>query len=266
LIPSVSLLALWNAKCPTVGTFHAAANSSAGYRLSRLVLNRAARRLTIRTAVSAAARDLAATYFPGDFSITPNGVDFDRFASGPTFRAVDEPPTVLFLSRLEKRKGLDVLIRAVASISDVPVRLLVAGDGPERGAGESLARELGVDARFLGRVDQVDLPDVYRRASVYCAPGRGSESFGIVLLEAMAAGIAVVCSDLPGFRDVAGGTAILTPPGDHSALGDALRKVLTDEGLRTSMGEKSSARAREFDWAKLVDDVERLYDEALVRA
>ncbi|HET7482752.1 MAG TPA: glycosyltransferase family 4 protein [Actinomycetota bacterium] len=262
LIPSTSLLALWNATAPLVGTFHAAAPSSTAYRLSRPVLNRAARRLAVRTAVSIAARDLAAAYFPGDFRITPNGVDFERYASAPAVRNAGDPMTVLFLSRLEKRKGLGVLIRAVARLSDVAVRLVVAGDGPERGAAEALARQQGVDAVFLGRIDEVDLPSLYRNATVYCAPGLGGESFGIVLIEAMAAGAPLVCSDLPGFRDVAGGAGLLVPPDNERALADALRDVLQDEELRRSMSERSSERARLFDWGRLVRDVEKLYDEA----
>ena len=263
LIPSVSLLALWNAKCPTVGTFHAAAASSAGYRLSRPVLERAARRLDVRTAVSAAARDLATTYFPGDFTITPNGVDYERFASAPAVRPAHGPATVLFLSRIEKRKGLEVLMYALESLAVDGVRLMVGGDGPERPVLEKLGAETGIDVRFLGRIDEVDLASLYRSATVFCAPGLGGESFGIVLIEAMAAGAPVVCSDLPGFRDVTEGVGLLVPPGDPAALGAALKRVLGDDALQADMSRKSSERARRYDWSILVRDVERVYDTAV---
>jgi phosphatidylinositol alpha-mannosyltransferase len=230
------------------------------------VLERAARHLSVRTAVSAAARDLTATYFPGEFTITPNGVDYERFANALSVRTIDDPPTVLFLSRIEKRKGLNVLIRAIAGISGVGARLIVGGDGPDRSSAERLAAELGIDAQFLGRVDQVDLPGLYRRASVYCAPGLGGESFGIVLIEAMAAGAPVVCSDLPGFRDVAGDVALLVPPRDGDALSTALERVLTDETQQKEMSAASSERARKYDWAKLVVNVEHIYDDALAGA
>jgi phosphatidylinositol alpha-mannosyltransferase len=266
LIPSLSLLALWNAHAPVVGTFHAAAESSAGYRLARPVLERAIRRVTVRTAVSAAARALAEEYFPGDFLITPNGIDLDRFQRASAMTLTDNPTSVLFFSRVEKRKGLSVLIRAVAKLADLDVELVVAGAGPQERAARSLADSLGVEARFLGRVDEADVPGVFRSATVYCAPGLGGESFGIVLLEAMASGVPVVCSDLPGFRDVAGGTAILVPPGDADSLASALRKIVTDPVERERMAACSRERAAAFDWNHLVEDVEKIYRMALERA
>jgi phosphatidylinositol alpha-mannosyltransferase len=263
LVPSLSLLALWNAKCPVVGTFHAAAESSAGYRLARPLLERALHRVTVRTAVSNAARALAAEYFPGDFVITPNGIDLERFASASAMALSDSPNSVLFFSRLEKRKGLGVLIRAAALMSDVDFRLVVAGSGPLERSSRSLAESLGVEADFLGRVDDADVADVFRSATVYCAPGLGGESFGIVLLEAMAAGTPVVCSDLPGFSDVAKDQALLVPPGDPEALADALRSVLIDPARQEEMSAASRARAADFDWDVLVEQVERVYRQAL---
>jgi len=266
LIPSLSLLALWNAEVPTVGTFHAAAESSAGYRLARPLLDRAARGLTVRTAVSNAARALAAMYFPGDFVITPNGIDIARFENASAMTMPDGPPSILFFSRLEKRKGLDVLIRAAAELHDVECELVIAGAGPQERSSRRLAKSLEVPARFLGRVDEADLPGVYRSATVYCAPAIGGESFGIVLLEAMAAGLPVACSDLPGFREVAGGAAAFAPPGDHGELADTLRRLLADPGRRREMSDRSRERAARFDWRVLVHDVERLYERAVSAA
>lgn len=266
LVPSLSLLALWNAKSPVVGTFHAAAESSAGYRLARPLLERALHRVTVRTAVSNAARALAQEYFPGDFVITPNGIDLERFERASAMSLSKSPMSVLFFSRLEKRKGLSVLIRAAARITDVEFRLVIAGAGPLERSARSLAASLGVDADFLGRVDEEDVADVFRSATVYCAPGLGGESFGIVLLEAMASGVPVVCSDLPGFRDVAKDQAILVPPGDAEALADALRRVLVDPAERERMSAASRSRAAEYDWNVLVKDVEGVYEEAIARA
>ncbi|MGH2807682.1 MAG: glycosyltransferase family 4 protein [Actinomycetota bacterium] len=263
LIPSLSLLALWNAPCPAVGTFHAAAEESSGYRVARAVLDRAANRLAIRTAVSGAAKALASMYFPGDYVITPNGIDFERFASAVP-RVIGYPgrPKVLFLSRLERRKGIDVLLQAMSTLSDVGCELVVAGDGPQRGSAQVRAPQLGVDAHFLGRVDDDDVASLFKTATVYCAPGVGGESFGIVLVEAMSAGAPIVCSDLPGFREVAAGAAELVPPGDPDALAAALRRVLTDPAKQAEMREKSLHRAHFFDWARLVRDVEHLYEHA----
>ena len=265
LVPSLSLLALWNAKAPVVGTFHAAAESSAGYRLARPLLERAVRRITVRTAVSNAARALADEYFPGDFTITPNGIDLARFERASAMALTEAPMSVLFFSRLEKRKGVEVLIRAAAQMSDVEFRLVVAGAGPQDRSARALASSLGVEADFLGRVDEADVPGVFRSSTVYCAPGLGGESFGIVLLEAMASGVPVVCSDLPGFREVAGDQAVLVPPGDADALAAALRRVLADPEQRERMSRASRERAAEYDWNVLVAGVEDVYREAVRR-
>lgn len=263
LIPSLSLLALWNAPCPAVGTFHAAAEESSGYRFARAVLDRAAKRLAVRTAVSSAAKALASMYFPGEYVITPNGVDYERFATAVP-RVIGYPgrPKVLFLSRLEKRKGIDVLLEAMGKLTDLDCELVVAGDGPMRGTAQVRAPQLGVAAHFLGRVDDADVGSLFKSATVYCAPGIGGESFGIVLVEAMSAGAPVVCSDLPGFREVAAGAAELVPPGDPGALAETLRRVLSDPGRQAEMREKSLHRAHFFDWARLVRDVEHLYEHA----
>lgn len=266
LIPSLSLLALWNSEAPTVGTFHAAAESSAGYRLARSILDRAVRRLTIRTAVSNAARALAATYFPGDFVITPNGIDIDRFDKASAIAAPEGPPSILFFSRLEKRKGVEVLIRAASRMPDVAHEVVIAGAGPQERSARRTSRSLGVEARFLGPIDEANLPGVYRSASVYCAPALGGESFGIVLLEAMAAGLPVACSDLPGFREVASGVAAFSAPGDADDLAATLRRLLSDPRERQEMCVRSRERAARYDWNVLVRDVEIIYQRAVSTA
>lgn len=261
LIPSLSLLALWNTEAPTVGTFHAAADESRGYRLARPVLERAAERLTVRTAVSDAARALASRYFEGDYKLTPNGVDTRRFAEADPMDVGIEK-TVLFLSRLERRKGLEVLVQAMTRLRDMDVKLVIGGSGPEERYARNLARNLGVNAEFVGRVHDEELPRLYKSADVYCAPGLGGESFGIVLIEAMAAGAPVVCSDLPGFRAVAGAAAELVPPGDAGRLADALRLVLGDEERARAMSKASSRLAAAYDWDRLVQNVESIYQQA----
>ncbi len=260
LIPSISLLALWNTETPTVGTFHAAAESSFGYHASRPVLNRAAKRLVVRTTVSEAARALVSRYFPGDYLLTPNGVDIARYASAEPLD-LGPGPKILFLSRLEERKGLDVLIRATAELAELKVTLVVAGDGPERRAVKSLARRLMVPVRFLGRVEEDVKVRLYNSCHVYCAPALGGESFGIVLLEAMAAGSPVVCSNLDGFRGVAQGAAVLTPPGDPSGLAAGLRSVLTSPDRAARMRRLSREVAAEYDWSKLAAGVEEIYEK-----
>ena len=264
LIPSLSLLALWASGLPPiVGTFHAAAEESLGYRTARPILDRAARRLSLRTAVSESARSLVHRYFPGEYAITPNGVELERFADADRLD-LGPGPHVLFLGRIERRKGLEVLIQAMARVRDLDVTLVVAGEGPEAKSAEAMARSLDVRARFIGSLAEDDVPRAYRTADVYCAPGLGGESFGIVLVEAMAAGAPVVCSDLPGFRAVVGEAAVRVPPGDADKLADALRAALTDR--KEELARRSSERAHVFDWKNLVVGVEAIYRRALAQA
>ncbi|HEX2050259.1 MAG TPA: glycosyltransferase family 4 protein [Actinomycetota bacterium] len=264
LVPSLSLLALLGCDAPAVGTFHAAADDSAGYRLARPVLERALRRLSVRTAVSDAARDLVARYFPGDYLPTPNGVDTARFAAA---EPLDLGPgrKVLFLGRIERRKGLDVLVRSFAR-AGLDAELVVAGSGPEEASCRRLAASLGVCARWLGRLDDDDVARAYRAADVYCAPNLGGESFGIVLVEAMAAGAPLVCSDLPGFRAVAQGAARLVPPEDADALAAALAAVLSDGAVAARMAARGSERAAAYDWDRLAGGVEAAYERAVAAA
>lgn len=261
LIPSTSLLALTSTTVPAVGTFHVSADSSLGFKVAGPVLERAAKRLAVRTAVSDPARSFANRYFPGDYLLTPNGVDTERFSTAlPAELAPGQ--SILFLSRLERRKGAEVLIQAMARLRDVDVTLIVAGDGPERRKLEGLARRLEVPVRFLGRVPGEDLPSLYTGATVYAAPALGGESFGIVLVEAMAAGTPVVCSDLDGFRSVANAAAKLVPPGDAGSLALALREVLTSAELRDEMTRMGRRLSSMYDWNRLASNVEAAYEKA----
>lgn len=263
LIPSLSLLALLNTKAPVVGTFHASAEASLGYRVAKPLLKRALKRLEVRAAVSEAARELVATYYPGDYVLTPNGVDVSRFSGAGTLEWGGASKKILFLGRLEQRKGLEVLIRALALLNDLDVRLFVAGTGPEEPRCRALAEKMGVNATFLGRLGEDELPKAYRTADVYCAPGLGGESFGIVLIEALAAGTPVVCSDLDGYRAVADGVAEIVPPGQSEPLAQALRRILEDREHAAALSSKGRQVAERYDWARLVVDVERLYQRAL---
>jgi phosphatidylinositol alpha-mannosyltransferase len=262
LIPSLSLLALWSSEIPAVGTFHAAAERSIGYGLGRPVLQRAARKLRIRTAVSDAARALVARYLPGDYLLTPNGIDVKTFAEAEP-ADLGGGKKVLFLGRIERRKGLETLIQAMTRFRDDDVELVIAGDGPEHKDARALADRLLVRARFLGRVDDAMKASLFGRADVYCAPGLRGESFGIVLVEAMAARTPIVCSDLPGFRAVASGTAVLVTPGDAGLLADALRRVVSDQALADRMSTAGARTASAFDWPRLVGNVENIYERAI---
>jgi phosphatidylinositol alpha-mannosyltransferase len=196
----------------------------------------------------------------GDLLIVPNGVDVDRFA---TARPAALPPGrhLLFVGRLEERKGFPVAVAAFAQLAKVytDLRLLVIGDGSERDAVDDLDPAVRSRVEMLGRVDDDRLASYLKAATVYLGPATGGESFGIVLAEAMAAGLPIVASDIDGYRDVArdGLEALLVPPGDVPALVAAVREILDDGRLAASLGSGGARRAREFDWdavaARLVD-------------
>jgi phosphatidyl-myo-inositol alpha-mannosyltransferase len=261
LVPAVSLTAVWNAKAPTVGTFHAAAESNFWYGATRGILQRAARRIVIRTAVSEAARELAQRYFPGDYVITPNGVDVARFADA---KPLDLGPgrKVGFLGRLEPRKGPALLIEAMARVKGTGARLVVAGSGPLEDDCKKLAEQRGIDATFLGELSEDDVPRFYRSLDVYCSPATGGESFGIVLIEALAAGTPVVCSELDGFVAAVGDAAITFEPESIGHLAEALRRVLQDEPETERLVKAGRLRAASFDWEGLAAGVETVYQQA----
>jgi phosphatidylinositol alpha-mannosyltransferase len=193
----------------------------------------------------------------GEYELAFNGVEVERFAKGDVWPT--EAPTIFFIGRHEHRKGLAVLLDALA---DVPgdLRVWVAGEGPETNA----LRTGNTDERveWLGRIEDDELAARLRAADVFCAPSLHGESFGVVLLESMAAQTPIVASDLPGYRNVARPDehALLVPPGDARALAGALRRVLGEPSLVTSLVEAGSTRAEEFSMTRLADRYADLYE------
>ena len=262
LIPSVSLLAVRSSTSPVVGTFHAATESSLGYYAARPWLGREAKKIARRTAVSEAARALVSRYFPGDYSIVPNGIDVARFSKALPLDLGDER-TILFLGRIERRKGLEILIQAVASLRDLRPKLLVVGRGPREKIARALARRLQIDTEWVGAVDDETVPRLYKSADAFCAPNLGGESFGIVLLEAMAAGVPVVCSDLDAFAEVGGDAVLLAERNNPRALAAGLRVTLGAGPEVRDRVRAGEARAARFDWPTLVQELEDVYERAL---
>ncbi|MBW3620347.1 MAG: glycosyltransferase family 4 protein [Actinobacteria bacterium] len=265
-VPWVALSASLAGVAPTVGTYHAWSDRDRAYRAARPMLRRVARRLDALIAVSDAAADYhsRALGIPErDFRIIPNAVDVDRFARALPIPG-DLPPTLLFVGRLERRKGLEQLIRAMMILKPErpDVRLLIVGEGPERDrCQEMIPARLRSDVVFLGRVDLDDLPRFYRSADLFVSPALGGESFGIVLLEAMAAGTPVVASDIPGYRSVLRHElhGRLVPPGDPRALADAILTLLDNPALRGAMGREAQAAVRDYDWAAVTARLRSLY-------
>jgi len=257
LTPGPCLTALLMAGAPLVGTFHAA-GVSAAYRWLRPLVRWGAGRLTVRAAVSEEAMGLAQRYLGGEYELLFNGIEIERFSKATPWPT--DGPTVLFLGRHEPRKGLDVLLAALPSLP-ADVRVWVAGDGPQT---EELRPASASDDRveWLGRIDDHEKARRLRGADVLCAPSLRGESFGVVLLEAMAAGTAIVASDLEGYRNVArpGVDALLVPPGDVDGLAAALRRALTDATLTAELVESGAARAATFSMERLAERYLTLYE------
>jgi len=224
-----------------------------------------AARLHGRVAVSAAARHFIDRFFPGDYKVIPNGVDVPRYANAvPIARWQDGTPNLLFVGRHEPRKGLLDLLKAqrILRKAGYGTRLLVVGSGPqEREARRYVATRGLQGVVFLGRVSDAEKAQLFRTADIYCSPATGGESFGIVLLEAMAAGTPIVASDIHGYKGVVrrGREGLLVPPRDPKGLAEAIGKLLDDPGLRARMGAAGQARAEDFSWPRVTAKVEEYY-------
>lgn len=258
LVPGPALTALFVKMAPTVATFHSAGESAA-YRTFARQLTRLANRIDIRVAVSKDAVELAHRYVGGDYEILFNGIELDRLCR-PGGRKEN---AVFFVGRHEPRKGLGVLLDAFSRLPD-DVRLWVASDGPETA---DLKLRHGHDRRieWLGRISDEEKFDRLSRAAVFCAPSLRGESFGVVLLEAMAAGTPVVASAIDGYLNVAtdGENAVLVEPGDPEVLAGALARVLADPRLSSRLRETGLVHARSFSMEELADHYVGIYERAL---
>ncbi len=271
-VPFLSFQILDSARCPNVATFHAFGGFSISYWLGRIILDRYMNKLDARIAVSSAARHFVSQYFPGDYRIIPNGVDVDFYANArpfPEFR--DGKVNILFVGRLEPRKGAMYLLRAYAKVKArcPQSRLIIVGRGPQLGEMRRFVRseKLG-DVFFAGRVDDGDKARFYKTADIYVAPSTGQESFGIVLLEAMAAGCAVIASDIHGYKKVVqrNVSGLLVEPKETDALADAILRLATDTELRSRLGDAGARRAPEFDWKHVTTQLVEVYEQVIAGA
>jgi len=268
--PLMPWIALARARVPVVCTFHV--HREQGHRVYALaawLLRPLAGKIDRRIAVSYAARRTVEPHFPGAYQIVPNGIDVDRFTTPRGRPDVFEPARrhVLYVGRLEPRKGVEFLVRAMADVQRrfPDVRLIVGGDGPDAEHLARLSGELGVDARFAGTIPDADLPAFFQAADIVCSPALGGESFGIVLLEAMASSRPVIASRIEGYEELVGqrGCARLVPPGNAAALASAIDTLLTDAGARSEMVAAGNAVAREYDWSAIGRRVIEIYQSAL---
>lgn len=269
LVPFLSMQILDSARCPSVATFHAFGGFSLSYWLGRPIGEHYLRKLSARIAVSSAAKHFVSRYFPGGYRIIPNGVDVDFYAHArpfPEYR--DGKMNIAFVGRAERRKGAMYLLRAYARLKQryPETRLILVSAGPQLGEMRRFVRAEALDdVLFAGRVSDADKARFLRTADVFCAPSTGQESFGIVLLEAMAAGRAVVASDIHGYKRVVqrNVTGLLVEPKDPDALCGALARLVEDPALRDRLGSAGAERAKDFDWQHVTKEIVEVYEEVL---
>lgn len=263
--PSLSMLALQAAEGPIVATFHTSTTKSLTLSVFQGILRPFHEKIVGRIAVSDLARRWQMEALGSDAVEIPNGVDVPSFANAARLEGYPRPGrSVLFLGRFdEPRKGMPVLLGALPKLVRrfADIEILIVGRGDEDALREE-AGELAGHLRFLGQVDDEAKASAMRSADVYCAPNLGGESFGIVLVEAMAAGTPVVASELDAFsRVLDGGQAgRLVPVGDADALADALIEVLGDDALREKYIDAATQRVARYDWSVVAGQIMRVYE------
>lgn len=267
-IPSIALLACFAAEGPLVGTFHASAKRQKAIFAIGPILEPVIEKLTARIAVSEAARETLTEHLETDAVVVPNGIYAKRLAQG-VLNEEWSGNTIGFIGRFqEPRKGLSVLVDALpAIIREIPdVRVLVAGPGE---AAEFLAEvpsHLQSRFSFLGRISEQEKADFLHSIGVYVAPNTGGESFGIILAEALAAGAAVVASDIPAFQALLGGGKYgsLFTSEDSSSLASSVSEMLLNQSLRDQLKRDGKIYAQNFDWEEVANRIYDVYEMAMV--
>jgi phosphatidylinositol alpha-mannosyltransferase len=274
LMPMLCTTILRLSNAPNVGTFHASGGKpwySFGTPIGKLILKKWFHKLDGKIAVSPPAREYVNKYFPGEYTIIPNGVDTKYFSpdATPIEEFIDGKLNILFIGRLEKRKGLDYLLEAYKRVKpEIPdSRLIVVGPGIRlRNKYEKRVRRSGLkDVVFVGYVSYRDLPRYYKTADIVCCPAIGWESFGIVLIEAMAVGKPIVASNIEGYASVMsdGVEGLLVPPKNAEKLAEALISLMSDESLRQQLGANGWNRVTEYSWENVAQRVLDYYVRVL---
>ena len=252
-----------------VGTFHACHREARGYQMMRPFVIRWFNKLDGKIAVSKPAMEFISQHFPGDYTIIPNGIDVEHFSAevSPIERFCDGKLNILFVGRLEKRKGLRHLLDAYKQVkTELPnSRLIVVGPGARQEYENQVSKANLNDVVFTGYVSNKDLPRYYKTADLFCAPATGEESFGIVLLEAMAAAKPIVASHIDGYASVMshGVEGLLVPPKDEHALANAIIHLLGDKPLRQEMGSRGRLKVEEYNWQNIARRVVEYYTRLL---
>ena len=253
-------------KTANVATFHSYQGTRLWTRATASLAKRYFNRLQGCIAVSEPARDFISSYFPGGYEIIPNGIQVGTYSNGalPYAHLRDGMVNILFVGRLERRKGFKYLLGAFARLkwSWPNIRLLVVGPGSLDDDSARMIGERNIqDVLFTGAVSEEEKVRYYKTADIFCTPATGRESFGVVLLEAMAAGKPIVATEIAGYSSVIthGREALLVPPKSEEGLADAIATLLKDPGLARRLGDNGSARAHEFNWETIAGRVEDFY-------
>jgi phosphatidylinositol alpha-mannosyltransferase len=270
LAPVLPLMILQQSQSINVGTFHAFRDSTRMYKLTKPFLTHWYNKLDLCIAVSRPALQFVSKSFPGEYRIIPNGIDVERFST-PAHRVhelQDGRINLLFVGRIEKRKGLKYLLGAYSRLKwNYPnIRLTVVGPGnPEKECYRLVSEHSLQDVNFVGSVPYSELPRYYQAADIFCAPATGKESFGIVLLEAMAAGKPIVSSNIEGYSKVMqdGVEGFMVPPKDEASLATSLGRLIEDEALRQEMGNRGRITAERYRWETVAAEVVECYEAAL---
>jgi phosphatidylinositol alpha-mannosyltransferase len=263
-------LALIHSHSANVATFHAARDDTTGYALFGPILQGFFRKIHGLIAVSEVARDSIARYFPGDYRIIPNGIDLSRFHPDllPLEKFRDRGPNILFVGRFDPRKGLRYLLQAFPYVLRrfPTARLIVVGQGMLKNIYRYFTDSEAKDSiSFEGFVPNDMLPRYYASCDIFVSPATGRESFGIVLLEAMATGKAIVATKIAGYRTVvtANREALLVPPKNPRRLAAAIIRILKDPQLRNRLETQGRERTLRYSWPTVADEVESYYHEVL---
>ena len=261
----LTLTVLRHSKSTNIGTFHAFQNTRIPYHLISPLFQSSFDKLHGKIAVSEPAKRFISRYFPAEYTIIPNGTDFKRFSTPlpPIENLHDGKLNILFVGRAEKRKGLNFLLEAYSLIKrDIPQsRLVIIGPETQQKY-ESFAKKLALaDVVFTGYVPNETLPAYYQTCDVFCSPATGGESFGIVLLEAMAASRAIVASDIDGYATLinSGVEGLLVPPRDVVALANAVISLLKDDTKRHEMGACGLRKAEQYSWPNVAKKINEYY-------
>ncbi len=276
LMPTLCTTILRLKHTPMVGTFHAS-GARPWYTwstpLGKGYLDRWFNKLDGRIAVSRTALKYISSYFPAEYAIIPNGIDVEHFSHDvPPIDAFNDGKfNILFVGRMEKRKGFDYLLKAYKHVKrEFPdCRLIAVGPGVRlRNKYEKQANRSGLDDIFFtGYVAYSDLPRYYKTADIVCFPATGRESFGIVLLEAMAVGKPIIASDIAGYAGILthGIEGLAAPPKNEGKLAEAIITLMNNKPLRRQMGNNGRTKALEYDWADIARRVLDFYQEILNR-